>query len=471
MTKVTLKKFAAAGIMLAIGAPGFASQTVQTVYMADNSYAAGLSATNFVSMDQQNRSGGWWVQFDDNDGRDWLTRYTESSRSVVRSTLSLQQDVGNHQIHWGVAEAPDQRLNQFGVSIGKTSLFGFSGNGDTVSTLFQPNAAVDSFHFHGGLRQKYEYAGYRIGYQFNNNQSAGFTYARIEADGLDDRMVNEFSWQGKRLDLSLTQVNVGEQVAGNAFSFGSRVGKTHLSFQHMKADNDASYNSFLISSRTRRGKTVSMRLEQRHNPLFDLNNDNRITFNLGFQLKGGSLAMHATETEVTEEGSEAVVKKSKATPVLVAAGAVGAAVALSSGSSSNDASPRFASQNQSAQEVLNRINPSSVAQNREFGGYVYRNVDGSFSSTAPIRGEFASVALPDPATAAPNGATTTASYHTHAAFDPNFDNENFSPQDLLSDLLFRLDGYLATPAGQFKFHNFRTNRVVTLGGPGSLATN
>jgi len=68
----------------------------------------------------------------------------------------------------------------------------------------------------------------------------------------------------------------------------------------------------------------------------------------------------------------------------------------------------------------------------------------------------------------PAGGRATATYHTHAAFDPRFDNENFSPQDLESDRQLGVDGYLGTPGGQFKFHNVTTGAIQTLG---RLATN
>ena len=149
---------------------------------------------------------------------------------------------------------------------------------------------------------------------------------------------------------------------------------------------------------------------------------------------------------------------------------MGAAVALSSGGGSGDDRPRFNSQQLAARQVLNEVNPKSIAQNREWGGYVYRNGDGSYSFTNAVQGPPISVLLPAPESAAPSGSVTTASYHTHAAFDPRYDNENFSPQDILSDSLFGIDGYLATPEGQFKYHNVRSGRIRTLGGPCTIAT-
>ena len=63
----------------------------------------------------------------------------------------------------------------------------------------------------------------------------------------------------------------------------------------------------------------------------------------------------------------------------------------------------------------------------------------------------------------PAGSLATATYHTHAAFDTRFDNENFSPTDLEGDRSLNLDGYLGTPGGQFKYHEVSTGAISTLG--------
>ena len=103
-----------------------------------------------------------------------------------------------------------------------------------------------------------------------------------------------------------------------------------------------------------------------------------------------------------------------------------------------------------------------MRQNREYGGWIYRNGDGTYGYTAPIAGTPSSVDI-GPKSSIPGGTTASASYHTHAAADPRYNNEDFSPSDLLTDRLQRVDGYLGTPAGQFKLHDFRTGRITVLG--------
>ena len=127
----------------------------------------------------------------------------------------------------------------------------------------------------------------------------------------------------------------------------------------------------------------------------------------------------------------------------------------------DDNTMRFSQQNDAAFDVLNRVNPLSVAENREYGGFVVINPDGSYSPTDTVTGDATSVSIPF--SLVPAGSTATASVHTHAAFDPRFDNENFSNTDLESDRNSMLDGYLATPGGQFKYHNVETGQITTLG--------
>ncbi len=423
-------------------------------------------ALQYLGMDDQTRQGGLWVQFQSTDEVDKFTRFSEPGRELERSTLSMNQQFGDQTLHWGVSQAEDERLDQLGISFGKSSVYGFSGFGDTTSKNLNPYSGIGSFQFHGGLRQRFEFSGYRLGYRFNQNNGFELTHVLIKAPGLEDRTVYDLGWRGRRMQLSMGQVDVGDQIAGRTMSLGIDLGKHRWSLQGLDAANRASFLGLAYSTRTRKGKDFAINLERRQNPLYEAANDDRITFSLGFRFGARVPVLYASEAEAEETPEQ----KKKVSPVLVGAAAVGAGVALSSGSSGADGQTRFAGQNEPARQVLNGINPTSVAQNREFGGYVYRNADGSFSATQPIPGEAASVSLPPPASAAPQGAVTTASYHTHAAFDPRFDNENFSPQDIISDILFRIDGYLGTPAGQFKFFDLSSRQITTLGGPGTLAT-
>ncbi len=384
------------------------------------------STINYLSFDNQNQGQGIWFEFKQQDRRDWLTQFSEPKKELARSAMQLEQAFPDYTLHWGVATSELQDMSQFGVSFLDISVYGFSGSGDTNSTIFHPYDGVDKFHFHGGLRQNYDYSGFRFDYRLSRFNKFILTQAKVNTAGLN------------------------------------------VSLNRLSADNKAAYTGMSFLSRTRSGKDWGIHFERRTNPLYQDANEDRITFTLGFRFNSVP-RMNADETDVDSEAQ--TQRKNKTNAMLVGAGAVGAAVALSSGGGSgSDDRARFGSQQQTARQVLNDVNPTSIAQNREWGGYIYRNADGSFSATNAVKGTATSVLLPSPSNAAPTGAVTTASYHTHAAFDPRYDNENFSPQDILSDALFRIDGYLATPKGQFKYHNVGNGRVVILGGPGTLAT-
>ncbi len=444
--------------------------------MAAQSFTDSISPSGFLAFEspaQGNSAskGGLWYQFDADDSRDWLTRFTEPGNTVARSTLSLDQQFTNHTLHYGLADADDQTFNQFGVSLGRTTFLGFSGEGDTTSSIVNNFNHIDPFHFHGGLRQNYKYDGAYLGWKVSKNNQLGFTRAVVKSDDLLDREVSGFDWRGRKASLSLMQVSVGDEKAGIATGGSMQFGRFNFNADYLRADNEATFTSLGLQTALRSGKRFGMQLEHRRNPLFEDANENRLMFNLAFNINSVP-RFNAEETQSTEtvEGEEAPSNSTR-NGLLIGAAAVGGAVALSSGGgSSSDGRPRFNTQEESAFDVLNGINPESVRLNREHGGYIFRNADGSFSSLEPILGELASVSLPNPQSAAPSGAIATASYHTHGGPDPRFDNENFSPQDIISDIIFGLDGYLGTPAGQFKFHNVRTGAIVTVGGPGALNT-
>lgn len=450
----TLRLAVTVSVMLSVVAPG-----VQ---------AAG--SLQYLSLDQEQRAGGLWFEFEDRDDRDWLTRFTEPDRQPLRSSLSMQQSFSDHRtVHWGVANAAEQTMQTLGFSQSGVTLTGFRGEGDTVSTVFHPFNAAGSYQFHGGLSHEYDYSGVQLDYAVAPEHRLGITRARIQSAGRNERVAVALGYSGRSLSLSLTRVEEAGQYAGRAIDFGLTVGRVDASVQYLRADNDASYSALNLDTITRRGHDLGLTLEQRVNPLFDDANEYRVTVRYGFRF-GTSPVMRADGDAATGDDPEARKRKSRNTSILAGAGAVGAAVALSGGGGNGggDDRARFSNQNDAARDVLNMINPESVKQNREYGGYVYRNGDGSFSSTRPIRGETASVLLPNPASAAPGGSVTTASYHTHAGFDPRFDSENFSSQDLFSDFVFNIDGYLSTPRGQFKYHQVSTGRVITLGGPGTI---
>jgi RHS repeat-associated protein len=110
------------------------------------------------------------------------------------------------------------------------------------------------------------------------------------------------------------------------------------------------------------------------------------------------------------------------------------------------------------------INQTSKKHNREFGGWMYQNPDGTFSYTAPVEGGPAGVD-PQNFNPIPPDTNIAGDYHTHGAYDPNLNmpgnprpgapgynwnndgNEVFSDPDKAGNELEGGTGYLGTPQG------------------------
>lgn len=148
------------------------------------------------------------------------------------------------------------------------------------------------------------------------------------------------------------------------------------------------------------------------------------------------------------------------------------------------ACPRAASyptMQDAARAALNDANPTSIRENREYGGLIYRNPDGTYGYTAPNHGSGTSY---DPSTASvPPGTTRVGDYHTHGDYstddghgnpvrtnDPAldaFNSDNFSTPDLRGieqDAQGNPDyrGYLGTPSGTFREYDPGTRTQSTL---------
>ena len=103
----------------------------------------------------------------------------------------------------------------------------------------------------------------------------------------------------------------------------------------------------------------------------------------------------------------------------------------------------FPTLNEAGRDAINYTNPTSISQNREYGGYIYGNNRTGFTYTNPVRGTADSLTLPG---APPN---TVADFHTHGTYDPNYLNEQFSDADLTGNQLSNTTGFLGTPGGNF----------------------
>ena len=141
----------------------------------------------------------------------------------------------------------------------------------------------------------------------------------------------------------------------------------------------------------------------------------------------------------------------------------------------------YATQSEAAKSALNQANPTSISQNTEYGGLIYRNANGRYGYTAPSAGSGTGF---DPSSVSvPPGTTLVGDYHTHGDYstadaqgnpvrtaDPSqdaFDSNHFSTTDLRGIENDAADkpgyrGYLGTPSGTFLQYNPNTRTVSNL---------
>ncbi|MDX8348711.1 DUF4329 domain-containing protein [Cognatiyoonia sp. IB215446] len=98
--------------------------------------------------------------------------------------------------------------------------------------------------------------------------------------------------------------------------------------------------------------------------------------------------------------------------------------------------------NQFATSVLNDLQTRSIAESREYCGYIFETEDGRLAATPANRGAEDYCDLPAP------DADVIASYHTHGSFSAEYDNEVPSVDDVTSDFEAGIDGYISTPGGR-----------------------
>ncbi|MEM6887179.1 MAG: DUF4329 domain-containing protein [Pseudomonadota bacterium] len=128
--------------------------------------------------------------------------------------------------------------------------------------------------------------------------------------------------------------------------------------------------------------------------------------------------------------------------------------------------PQTREEVEAVRAVFNAVQPASIANNREYCGYIVINELGLFDATDARRGRIASCTPRWPG----SGVEVLASYHTHAAYDPDYDGEIPSYDDLASDILEAVDGYIATPAGRIWYVNANRKEARLVCGPGCVVS-
>ncbi len=376
--------------------------------------------------------------------------------------ISSALPLGSSRLLFGTTDGDDQRRYQLGLAGDRMEVSLFSGSGEDHATMEQPAAELAPYFFHGGSYRPFDYRGVTAAAYLGENVATRFAMARISAEGSSDRDSYYFGLDSGRHGGGLFAVEADGRTAATGFELNLELAATTVRWQQIEHVNSARYRTIALHRDTESGSWYSFGFESGRNRLYRDAEENRVMFRFGGTIGRQPVALNAGETMESPDGEPP--RKSRAGGIAVLAGTVVAlGVASSSGDEERDSRPRFRTQHLAATDVLNRINPTSVRQNREHGGWIYRNRDGTFGNTDPVAGQVASVDIGIPSEEVPGGTRATASYHTHGGPDPRYDNENFSPADILSDNLQRVDGYLGTPAGLLKFHDFQAQSITTIG--------
>ena len=378
------------------------------------------------------------------------------------TTLSFHRSFDSNVLHYGATYAPNERHQYVGFSMGKATVAYFEGNGHTFSkTGSALYRGLNHYFFHGGSRSTFSFRGSGLDFDLSKGVSAQFAGTRIKAPNVEDRYGYYAGMSTASFRGGLFGLERGNDWVGHGFNVAMGGPRLNFEYQQIRSETGAHVRRLGFNWKSNSWSSWSVDIEDVNNPLYEGSDEQRIMFRYQRTLGRPRSSFAATEDEEAEAKKKSQQKW--ATIVGVGVGVGVAAAAISSGDDNNDNSERFATQHQAAFDVLNEINPVSVRENREHGGWVYRNADGSFGHTDPVGGQVASVNIGNPTTSVPDGTRATATYHTHGGPDPRFDNENFSPQDILSDRIAGVDGYLGTPAGFMKYHQLATGRITTIG--------
>lgn len=390
-------------------------------------------------------------------------------RVSAKNELSVTRQVNaDSAFNFQYADSYKQRNFVMGLTHKNISVSMLSGSGEDYSRLAGQYTGVDPFLFHGGSRHQFDVAGYALDYSMGRFGHLQYGQAKIEAAGLQTRRGRYFEWSNNRFFARASRFLRDNDEVGRGLDLGFAFGNKLVAVQAMNLENDKRMQRIRFQFDGQQARQYWLDLSAHKNPLFQANDDYRLMFNFATMFGTSRFADYngyQSNDVVTDPKRAKKKKKSKVwkRAVFIGGGIAAAAALSSSGDESNDSVLRFKTQSDAARDVLNKINPTSIRENKEYGGWVYINVDGSYASTKPVSGDNDSVLLPNRRLALPKGSLATATYHTHAAFDPRYDNENFSPGDLESDRSIGVDGYLGTPLGQFKYHELKTGKIYVLG--------
>lgn len=471
-------------IMLLVG-----SLPLQAIEDFDNFWVSPAA----ITASDTGQSGSFKVQ------SSWVNKLADRSAqllhrdSVVSTFVSTSN--GFNTLAFASSYSEEGSSAAVGVRVGSLSVYVNSGSGESYSHNSTHYSGIDPFAYHGGNIVDYQYTGASMGFAIGEYSQIQAGQTTVTADRLEDRRSSFIDFSTDKMFARYTYVERGNDHVGYGLDAGIKIGRVNLAYQELTNNYDVSTRRIRFNWKQNHLNSFWLDLSAHRNAALEAYSNSSIMISWQHPLGANSIASHATDEEADKSQPRGGIGRG----VLIGGAVAAGAVVLSSGSGGQDSAERVAPstaqsnpqtiteptpqadnsqsiepvqpnvatvgnpQHDSARSRLNSINPTSVAENREYGGYVYQAADGSFATTNPIAGDATSVELPDPRFAVPNGTTARASYHTHAAFDPDFASEEFSDTDLEGDRTDNIDGYLATPMGAFLYHEVSSGQVSRLG--------
>lgn len=439
--------------------------TISSAFMANTLFAATPHLTHFSQSSDYELLGNSVTQSFQSENTALQFKHSQHrflGEENAENISSIHYSFGQpgRKYHAAFNHGANERNAVLGYSFADFTLSTIAGKSQSFVRDSGSFSNLSRFGLHGGNNIGFDFHGVGLDKKLKGGVHTQIGFAKLNSnfEGVESRGTRYFELSSSSspfenltgLYSRFSVIDRGDTQIGRSFEVGVNYKQAQFMLQGISTGNNKRLTRLRTQFTVNHASNITFDLSHARDPLHF--NESRYTALISFQHIFGTKSQIAFGLKEDEAAATKGKKSRINRPVLIGAGVVAGVAIASSGSDSTDSSMRTQAETDAAFAVLNRINPTSVAQNREFGGWIYRNQDNTYGSSTPVRGEAASLTLPNPAASTPAGSRVTASYHTHAAFDPRFDNENFSPTDISTDNRLGIGGYLATPGGTFQYH-------------------
>ncbi len=381
-------------------------------------------------------------------------------RPSSRIRLSLNPRLGDSTLHLSLQGDPDNGHRQAGFGRGRFALSFVNGQGEGLSLSRGSGHTLQSNFFHGAVTRPFSYSGLSTSYAWapDIHQHAGTV--TITSSETDDRTVHYTGISTPSFRGGAYAVERGPDSVGLGSYLGWRTGPWEIEAQELRSETSARWRQVGFAFNDDRGGTLRTSFGMGRNRLYEEAEDSRFMLTYRVPLGGGKAQAKVSARNLHGGSTGTAGAFDGAFDFTIVA--VGSGLVVTSGQETLDEWPRFPQQHQAAYSQLYVYNPISVRENREYGGAVYRNPDGTYSPAQYVVPGMAHSVTYNPHWLVPSWTRATAAWHTHGAYDPNYVGEMFSPTDIRASQNLQVDAYLGTPLGRMLYYELRTNLIYKL---------